>query len=116
VLIATLTASFITNVQNNPAVPADIKSQASVELAGGIPFISTSDLEDLLNQAGITGDTADAIVDANHDARYDGLRTALTVVVIAGLVSLFFTGRIPTVQPGREQNSRAAPMDVGATG
>jgi hypothetical protein len=44
VLISTLTASFLTGIQNNPAVTADVKSKAKVELAGGIPFVSDTDL------------------------------------------------------------------------
>ena len=45
VLISALTASFLTGIQNNPAVPADLVSQAQVELAGGVPFISDQDLK-----------------------------------------------------------------------
>ena len=36
ILIAALTSSFLTGIQQNPAVPADVKSQANVELAGGL--------------------------------------------------------------------------------
>ena len=44
-MIATLTTSFLTNVEENPAIPASVKSQAQVELAGGVPFISDADLD-----------------------------------------------------------------------
>ena len=37
VLISALTASFLTGVQNNPAVPKDLAAKAQVELAGGDP-------------------------------------------------------------------------------
>ena len=45
VLISALTASFLTGVQNNPAVPKDVTSKAQVQLAGGAPFISDQDLK-----------------------------------------------------------------------
>jgi MFS family permease len=51
VLISALTASFLTGVQNNPDVPQDLTSQAQVELAGGIPFLSDKDLLDLRRPA-----------------------------------------------------------------
>ena len=51
VLISALTASFLTGVQNNPAVPKDLASQAQVELAGGIPFMSDKDLQAALDKA-----------------------------------------------------------------
>jgi MFS family permease len=41
VLISALTTSFLTGIQHNPAVPQDVASKAQVELAGGIPFLST---------------------------------------------------------------------------
>ena len=44
-LIAMLTASFLTGIEQNPAVPPEVAAQANVELAGGIPFISDADLE-----------------------------------------------------------------------
>ena len=53
-LIATLTSSFLTNVQQSQAIPASAKEQAQVELAGGIPFISDADLETALDEAGAT--------------------------------------------------------------
>ena len=37
VLVSALTASLIGGIQNNPAVPANVKSQAQTELASGVP-------------------------------------------------------------------------------
>ena len=45
ILIATLTSAFLTNIQQSPAIPSQVKSQAQVELAGGVPFVSDADLE-----------------------------------------------------------------------
>ena len=52
VLIAALSSSFLTGVQQNPAVPEQVKSQASTKLAGGIPFISDKELEAALEKSG----------------------------------------------------------------
>ena len=72
VLIATLTTSFMTGIQNNPAVPAEVKSKAKVELAGGVPFVSDADLKTALDKAGVPPQTANAIVDENATARIAG--------------------------------------------
>jgi hypothetical protein len=58
VLIATLTTSFMTGIQNNPAVPAEVKSKAKVELAGGVPFVSDADLKTALEKAGVSTQAA----------------------------------------------------------
>ena len=99
VLISTLTASFMTGIQNNPAVPAEVKSKAQVELAGGVPFVSDADLKTALAKAGVPPKTADAIVAENATARIDGLRSSLSVMAIIALIALPFSRRIPTEQP-----------------
>ena len=99
VLISVLTTSFLNGVQNNPAVPKDLASQAQVELAGGIPFMSDKDLQAALDDANVPPETADAIVEENANARIDGLRASLSVLAVIGLIALFFGGRIPTRQP-----------------
>jgi hypothetical protein len=40
-LITALTTSFLQGVQQNPAVPDQVKSQANVQLAGGFPSSPT---------------------------------------------------------------------------
>jgi hypothetical protein len=99
-LIATLTSSFLTNVQQSPAIPASAKEQAQVELAGGIPFISDADLETALDEAGASSETTDAAVEANADARLDGLRSALAILAVLAVLALFLAQSIPTRPPG----------------
>src|SRR5262249_24652681 len=48
VLIATLTSVFLTGLQNNPDVPNRVATEASSQLAAGIPFASDSDVEKAL--------------------------------------------------------------------
>ena len=100
ILIAALTSSVLTGIQQNPAVPADVKSQANVELAGGVPFISDADLQAALDQAGASEETATAVLEVNRQARLDGLRSALVVLAGAAVLALFAARRIPTTQPG----------------
>jgi hypothetical protein len=95
ILIASLTASFITGIQTNPAVPDQVKTQASVELASGIPFISDADLMTGLEAAGVPDELAAAIVQENSDARLVALRAAMAVVALFTVIALFLSGRIP---------------------
>lgn len=100
VLIAALTTSFLHGIEQNPAVPASVTQQATVELSAGAPFVSDTDLQKALSQAGVPNDTAQAIVDENEKARIVALRAALGVLAIAALGALFFTRRVPDHQPG----------------
>ncbi len=101
-LIATLTSSFLSGIQNNPAVPASVKSKAQVELAGGVPFVSDDDLKAALDKAGVPAKEADAIVAENTTARIDGLRSSLSALAVIALIAMLFSLRIPTEQPAPE--------------
>jgi MFS family permease len=100
IMIAAVASSFLTNIQANPNIPPEAKSQAQVELAGGVAFVSDADLEAALDDAGVEPQTTDAALDAYRDARIDGLRSALAILAAATIVALFFAQRIPTTQPG----------------
>ena len=110
ILIAALTTSFLGGIAQNPDVPDSVKSQASVQLAAGAPFLSDADLEAALDKAGVTAEAADAIVDVNARARVDGLRAVLFVLALIAFLGLFSARRIPTRQP----TSAAAPAASGA--
>ncbi|MFJ2091503.1 MFS transporter [Streptomyces sp. NPDC087901] len=99
IMIAAMTTSFLTSVDQNRAVPSEVKSQATVELQSGVPFLSDAQLESALDEAGTSSAVAQAAHDANKDARIDGLRAALAILAFAALLALFFTSRIPNTQP-----------------
>jgi MFS family permease len=99
IVIAALSSSFLAGVQDNPAVPAAVKTQASTQLSGGVPFLSDDELRTALDSAAVPPSATDAIVEENETARLVGLRSALAVLALLALVGLALTGRIPTVQP-----------------
>jgi MFS family permease len=99
-LIATLTSAFLTNVLQDPAIPASAKEQAQVELAGGVPFVSDADLEAALEEADVPPATTDAALDAYGEARLAGLRSALAILAVLAILALFLAQAIPQKQPG----------------
>ena len=114
VLIAALTASFLTGIAQNPAVPKQLSLQASVELAAGIPFVSDTQLESALQQAGLDAATTQAVLDVNEKARLDGLRAALALLVLIATIALFYTRQIPQAQPSAQSEPVATVEDEPA--
>jgi MFS family permease len=106
ILIASLTASFIALILEDPAVPPEVSANATVELASGIPFVSDAQLEAGLSEAGVDPELAAAIVADNEQARIDGLRAGLSVLGVVAVIALYFTRLVPTVPVGQE----AAPV------
>ena len=112
ILIATLSTTFVANIQKSDAIPASVKSQAQVQLGGGVPFISDADLNAALDEANVPPEQSDAALAAYQDARIAGLESALAVLALAAVIALFLAQKIPTVQPGAEQS---APDEAVAT-
>ncbi len=95
VLIGSLTATFIQGITDNPAVPASVTAQATVQLDSGVPFISDADLRTGLAKTDLPTSEQDAIVAENAKARLIGLRSALWLVALLTVIGLFFTGMLP---------------------
>ncbi len=105
ILVAVLTTSFLTNIEMNKAVPQSVKDKAHTELSAGIPFMSDKQLKAATESAGLSSEVTNAALDANAEARLDGLRGGLTVLILIAAVALFFVGLMPTRQPGSEPAS-----------
>jgi len=114
ILIAALSSSFLTGVEQNPAVPARVKSETSVKLAGGIPFVSDAELEEALDKSHVSSKTTDAIVEENEKARLDGLRSALSVLAIFALLGTIYSRRLPDEQPAATEAREAAEAETAA--
>jgi predicted MFS family arabinose efflux permease len=101
ILIAALTGAFLQGIQDNPAIPPQVSAQASVELAGGVPFMSDADLQAALQESGVPADVSAAAIEVNKEARVAGLRAAVALLALIALLALFFTRSMPTTAPGR---------------
>jgi MFS family permease len=102
ILIASLSASFIKGITENPDIPQRVSSQASVELASGVPFVSDDDLNAALSSAGVNQRVASQVVDENEKARIVALRASLAVLSLFVLLALFFARGLPSVQAADE--------------
>jgi MFS family permease len=102
VLIAALTVSFLGGIEQNPDVPQSLKDKAETRLAAGAPFISQADAATALEEAGVPEDQTGVILAQNEASQIEGLRAALSILALMGVIALFFTGRIPLRQPGSE--------------
>ena len=108
VLIATLTTGLVRGIQASTAIPADVRTQATTQLSGGVPFISDSDLRAQLETANVPAEQAAAVEKANSDARFTALRTSLLVVALVAIAALFCTGMIPVKPVGQPAGSLPA--------
>ena len=99
VMIAAVSSAFLTNIQHNSAIPDRVKSNAQVQLAGGVPFVSDADLEQALDEAGVSKRTTSAALDSYRGARIAGLTSSLALLAFVAVLGLFLAQRIPRSQP-----------------
>ncbi|HEY5097280.1 MAG TPA: MFS transporter, partial [Acidimicrobiales bacterium] len=111
VLIGSLTSGFIEGITNNPAVPPEVTAKATVQLEGGVPFISDSELRTALATTELPPSTQDAVVAENASARLIGLRSALWLVALLTVAGLFCTGLLPRRALGAAPPGSAASPD-----
>ena len=107
-IVGALSASFLSGVENNPAVPEQVKTMTSVKLAGGVPFVSDAELKSALEKAGVSDEASEAIVSENEHARLVGLRAALALLAIVSILALIFCRRLPDVQPAAQAKAAQA--------
>jgi MFS family permease len=115
IMIAAVASAFAVNIAASPAIPNDVKAQAEVTLASGVPFVSDADLNAALDKAGASSATSEAAIEAYSSARIDGLKAALSILAVLTVLALFFTDRIPSTQPKGGAEAEPGPEPETAT-
>jgi MFS family permease len=95
VLIAALSNGLVERLEQNPAVPADVRAQVAEIAQRGVPIIAVDDAEQALRDAGLPAAQATAIADDYGAAQLHGLKRAIGAVAVFALLGLWFTRRLP---------------------
>jgi hypothetical protein len=95
VLIAALTAGFVTNIEQNPDLPDSVKDRVAQVAQKGIPVAPVDDVERAVLDQGVPASQAEQIADDYGDAEIRGLKRAIGAVAVFALLSLWFTRRLP---------------------
>jgi MFS family permease len=98
-LIAATSSAFATHIEQSDAIPDRTKSQAQVQLAGGVPFVSDADLQAALDEAHVSSRAADDALAGYQQARISGLKAGLAILALMTVLALALSRRIPTQQP-----------------
>ena len=99
ILIAALTSGFVERVEQNPALPANVRERVAQVEQKGVPVVPISDVEQVAIDEGFPADQARAVADDYGAAQLDGLKRAIAAVAIFALLALWFTRRLPGRAP-----------------
>jgi len=95
ILLTTLTNSFVSRIEQNPALPARVQTTITESAAQGIDIVSVDQVHQGALDAGLPSRQADAIAEDYGNAQIDGLKVAMLWVAILAALGLWFTRRLP---------------------
>jgi MFS family permease len=95
VLLLGLLNGFNSRIQENPAVPADVKAQISKATETGIPIVTTDQAYKGLRDAGLSSADATTVTNDYASAQLDALKTSMLAVAFLAVLSFWFTRRLP---------------------
>ncbi len=95
VLLSSLTGGFHDNVNSNPAIPPDVAEQLTTGTQDGLEMVSEEQARQIVDDAGLPPDQADAIVDDYNESQLDALKRALAAAALFSLVAIWFSGDLP---------------------
>ena len=95
VLLLGLLNGFNSRIQENPAVPSDVKTQIAAATEEGIPIVTTEQAHQALLDAGLAPAEADAVTADYGNAQLDALKTSMLAVAFLAVLSFWFTRRLP---------------------
>lgn len=95
VVISALGAAFISEIEQNPSIPQELSEAIGVELSGSIAFVSASEVETGMAEAGLDPEEIGPIVESYEASQLEALRLGLFVAAVVVVISLFMVRQIP---------------------
>ncbi len=96
VVISGLIGAFSSNVESDPALPADVKAAVGTALTGNVSFVASSEVEAAATEAGLDPEAIDTLVGDYEDSQLQALKLALLFAGFIIVASFLATRRLPT--------------------
>jgi hypothetical protein len=109
ILLAGLTTGMHDRIRVNESIPREVQQQIVEGTEQGVPMVSSADVEDTVERAGLPPAQVQAVVDDYEDAQINALKQAL--LGLFALVALWLAGDLPGTPLGAAnaaERSRAA--------
>ena len=99
IVLMGLTSTFVSNVQRDPRISADVAAQVGVAAGSNTNFVSSSQIETAAKKAGLDDASTAALVDDYEQAQLRSLKAGLLASALLALFSLGFTRELPHERP-----------------
>ncbi len=99
IVLTGLTGTFISNVEHDSRISAEVSAQVGVAAGSNTNFVSSTEVEAAAKHAGLDNATTAALVDDYESAQLRSLKAGLLAAALLALVSLGFTRELPHDRP-----------------
>ena len=99
IVLTGLTSTFISNIEHDPRISAEVSAQVGVAAGSNTNFVSSTQVESAAKQAGLDEATTGALVDDYESAQIRSLKVGLLAAALLALISLGFTRELPHERP-----------------
>jgi EmrB/QacA subfamily drug resistance transporter len=99
IVLAGLTGAFVSKVQSDQRISAEVSKQVGVAAGSGLDFVSADQIADSAQQAGLDEATTAALVDDYEQAQLASLKAGLLAAGFLALISLATTKQLPHAPP-----------------
>ncbi len=110
VVLSGLTASFISEIESDERISAEVAQQVTVATGTGVDFVSSDAIDAAARDAGLDDASVEAVVDDYESAQLQSLEVGLLVAALLALVSLISTRNLPgEVRPADDEDEVPVP-------
>jgi EmrB/QacA subfamily drug resistance transporter len=109
IVLMGLTSTFISNVEHDPRISADVSAQVGVAAGSNTNFVSSTEVEAAAKKSGLDDASTAALVDDYESAQLRSLKAGLLAAALLALFSLAFTRDLPSDRP---VSGEEAPADA----
>ena len=99
IVLMGLTSTFISTVENDSRISAEVSTQVGVAAGSNTNFVSSTQVESAAKHAGLDQATTAALVDDYESAQLRSLKAGLLGAALLALISLAFTRELPHDRP-----------------
>jgi EmrB/QacA subfamily drug resistance transporter len=99
IVLSSLTTTLVNKVEADPQINDQVQQEVSVEVADGVPFVTSAQVRTSVEAAGYDAATTDALVQSYEESQLQALKRGLLVVLLLVLASFAFTRGLPAERP-----------------
>lgn len=111
VVLTGLTNNFVDRVASDPRISDEVEQAVTIEVANGVSFVASDDVQDAATAAGLDESSTTALVENYEDAQIVALKSGLLIAGFVVVAAFFFTTGLPSRKPGEDVEVSAAVTD-----